>query len=170
MITEHIRTYKRGAWEVKIDLVDFCEGSPWLRELYTVSDKHIAGTTIQVPDHLQGRNCPKYYIGQYKPSELAKDYAEQGRENPSREAYASLQKELAHYIQASDCVLQATVSRAGIDLGEAYSVGFDISPEYYAAPEEHAKRIRGDYGHEFVSEAIKQARETLATLCDCEQE
>jgi len=163
MITETYKKHTIGGWTVLIEVVDFCEGSDWLRELYTVSDTHIAGTTIQVPGYLQ-RGGHKYYIGQYTPAQLASDYAKQGRDNPSAEAYASLQTELAHYIQASDCTLRCTVSKAGIKLGSADSVCFEVSPEYYRTPEEHAKAIIGDYGLEFVSEAIQDARETLNAL------
>ena len=170
MITEHIRTYKRGDWEVKIEFVDWCEGSPWFNDLYTESP-HIGGTTIQVPSYLKGNggyNDRVFYIGQYKPSELARDYAKQGRANSSAEAYASLQKELAHYIQASDCTIQCTIRRCGIKLGEAHSCTFDVSPEYDELDHEGwYKQIVGDYGFDFVHEAVKQARDKLDELCAC---
>jgi hypothetical protein len=166
MHTEEFRTYTTKNFTVQIDIVDFCQGSNWLQDLYTATDTHQAGITIQVPSYLQGRNCPKFYIGQTTPDELARDYAKQGRTNPSKEAYACLQKELAHYIQASDCALRCTVTHngTGIELAETYSICFDYSCECDDSIEGHAKQIIKDYGIDFIKEAIQHARDTQARL------
>lgn len=167
MITvENLRTYTTKKYTVALDIVDFCEGSPWLSDLYTPSDTHQAGTTIQVPSHLQKCNCPKYYIGQYTPAQLARDYAKQGRVNPSREAYESLQKELAHYIQASDCAIRCTITHndTGITLSKTYSTCFDYSHELDESIEQHARFVIDDHGRDFIHEAIEHARDIQARL------
>ena len=162
MITELIKEHTIGKITVKIEVVDFCEGSSWFDDLYTGTDEHEAGTTIQNPEH--HRNGYKYYIGQYKPSELARDFAIQGRANPSKEAYESLQKELEHYINASDCSLKATISKAGIELAECYGISFDHSYVYGKDLEESAREMLKEYGLEFVHEAVIEARDTLKAL------
>lgn len=155
----------KGAYTIKIEIVDFCQGSPWFSELYTPADCHQAGETIQVPSHLQHRNGHKFYTGQYTPSQLASDYAKQGRENPSREAYESLQKEMGYYITATDCALRCRVLKAGIELAKKYSVGFDYSYEYTEASiEDMAKNQLSEHGRDFIKEAISEARDTLQAL------
>lgn len=167
MITiDNFRTIRTKRYTVALDIVDFCEGSTWLGDLYTATDTHEAGTTIQVPSYLHERHCPKYYIGQYTPAQLARDYAKQGRTNPSREAYASLQKELAHYIQASDCAIRCTITHneTNIILAETYSTCFDYSCELDDGIEDHARMIFKEHGRDFINEAIRHARETQARL------
>jgi len=163
MIKELIREYNTRNFTVKIEAVNFCEGSHWLNELYEASDYHIAGTTIQVPAHLQSGHAPEHYIGQCKPSELASDFAKQGRENPSAEAYKSLQDELAHYIEANDCALLCSVSANCIELSSQYSCGFDYSYDYCGDFEDYAKTMLKEYP-DFIAEAIEEARSTINNL------
>ena len=163
MIKELIREYKTRNFTVKIEAVNFCEGSHWFNELYEASDYHIAGTTIQVPAHLQSRHAPSYYIGQYTPSELASDFAKQGRENPSAEAYKSLQDELAHYIEANDCALLCSVSANGVSLSSVGSCVFDYSYDYCGDFEDYAKTMLKEYP-DFIAEAIEEARNTINNL------
>lgn len=157
------RVFKTENITLELRIVDFYEGSFWLNELYTPSDDHIAGTTIQVPDMLQTRHGYKYFIGQYKPSELASDYSKQGRENPSKEAYESLQNELGHYITASDCAIECRVFVADVLMAENhFSCGFDYSVEYDDDTiEERAREILKDHGRDFIRDAIAETRETL---------
>ena len=165
MHTTTIRTFETKNFQILIQVVETHTGSFWLQDLYTATDTHEAGTTIQVPDHLQARNCPKYYIGQYTPAELARDYAKQGRENPSKEAYESLQNELGHYITADDCYLQCVIYGAGHELASETGIGFDYSHEYDDDTlEETALLMLREHGREFIHEAIKAAREQLAVF------
>lgn len=164
MITTPLRTFKTKYYTVVIDVVDFCEGCSWLEELYTPTDQHQAGTTIQVPTYLQTHGAYKYYIGQYTPAELASDYAKRGIENPSAEAYKNLQQELEHYILASDCALRCSVFKAGIKLSEAYGTTFEHSNVYDKSYEEAGAWILKDYGFDFAREAIEEARTTLTAL------
>lgn len=162
MIVETIRTIKTERFTVLIQAVDYCQGSHWFDELYTPSC-HIAGTTIKLPSHLT-RGKAEHFIGQYTPAELARDYAEQGRENPSYAAYKSLQDELAHYVQASDCALQCKVFKAGVELASETSLTFDYSIELNETFEEYAALMLKEYGREFISEAITAAKNKLTEL------
>lgn len=160
-----LRTFKTENVILTIEVVETHDGSQWLADLYTGTDTHEAGTTIQVPDHLQSRHGFKYYIGQYRPADLARDFAAQGRENPSATAYESLQKELGHYITADDCYLQATVSVAGHELASIPGISFDYSYEYADATlEDTAAEMLRMYGRDFIREAIAGAREELALI------
>lgn len=160
--TETLEDRSKNGWQIVIDVVDFCEGLHWFADLYTESE-HIGGETIAAPAQLC-RGAVQHYRGQYTPAELASDYAKQGRENPSREAYATLQKELAHYIQASDCALKCTVSRNGIVLASGYGVMFDWSHELEQGLEDTARAMLRDYGRDFIREAIAEAREVVRGL------
>ena len=165
MQTTTIRTFETAHFQVLIQVVETHEGSFWLQDLYTPTDTHEAGVTIQVPDHLQGRNAPKFYIGQYTPAELAKDYARQGRENPSKVAYESLQNELGHYITADDCFLQCKVYGAGHELACVTGISFEYSYEYDdESLEDLALIMLKEHGREFIHEAIKDARQELEIL------
>ncbi len=166
MITEEIKTVEKDGFTIKIEVIDFCEGSIWFNELYTASE-HKAGGTIQVPRHLQDRNSHKHYIGQTTPAELTKCYASQGRENPSAEAYKSLQDELGWYITAADCAIRYTISKAGIELDSTYGTGFDHSFEYSNQDwQTHAEEVLVDEIDEKIAELIKTANEILTKLAE----
>ena len=162
MISETIRKIETKSYTVLIEVVNFCEGSYLFNELYTESE-HIAGTTIKAPEYLTTGKS-RHYIGQYTPAELSKDYAKQGRHNPSYEAYKNLQDELAHYIQASDCAIKCSVFKAGIELSSSYGTGFDHSPKCSESLEEKGLLILNEYGREFINEAIIEAKEKLIDL------
>lgn len=163
---ELIKEFEQDGLDVKVYVDGGEYGSHWFRDLYTESP-HIGGVTVQVPSQQQHRDCPKFYIGQYTPGQLASEYAKQGRENPSKEAYESLQKELGWYLTAADYNLVCEVSKAGIELAEVYGITFDYSWEYAdESLEEYAvKWMLPDYGDEVVGEAVKEAKEALRNLC-----
>ena len=166
MLTEEIKTIEKDGFTIKIEVVDFCEGSMWFDDLYTASE-HKAGETIQVPRHLQNRDCPIYYIGETSPAELAKSYAEQGKENASAEAYKSLQDELGWYITATDCAIEYTISRAGIKLDSILGCCFDFSYEYAIEEiQEYAKRFLVEEEEEKVAEMLMSASDIINKLTE----
>jgi hypothetical protein len=161
-IITNVKTINHGRIKITIDYINHCEGSDIFHDLYTESE-HIAGTTIATPNHL--RNGPvRHYIGQCKPSELAREYAEQGRENPSEEAYSSLQKELAHCIQANNCHLEYTIYKNNIGLACVNGLCFETSPEYDELEDcnEIFKMEWSDIRHEL----FKQAKQVLKSLTE----
>jgi hypothetical protein len=152
-----IKEYNQDDLQIIIRVIDYEAGSTWFAELYEESD-HIGGTTVT------SESANGHYIGQTTPAELAKDYAKQGRSNPSKEAYDSLSEDLEHYIQASDCALKATVYKNGIELAENQGISFDFSYVYHNSHEEEGLRVLTEYGDEFIKDAIKEAHETLEQL------
>ena len=153
---EELKRKEMGNWEVIVTAVCPNEGSHWFQDLYTESE-HIAGTTIQ---DSEGR----YWIGQCTPAELAKDYAKQGRENPSREAYESLQKELQHYQEAQDFWVECEIRYGGRTIGEGRTCSSDFSYVYWDCFEDAAQDVWCEYGAEAMDEAKKEAREFLAQI------
>ncbi len=163
MYTETIRQLTIGRVNVTIEAVNHCEGSHWFDELYTESE-HIAGTTITTPSWVTQGFDNRHWIGQTTPAELTKCYAKQGRKNPSAEAYASLQKELAHYMLASDCSLRCTVTMNGIELASVYGIGFDWSEELEESFSDLAAEVMKENGIDFIKQALQEARETRDSL------
>jgi len=85
--------------------------------IWEPADGHDAGRTVQHPN--PGRGGPRYWVScNYTPAELAANFAAQGRENPSREAYESLQRELVHYTEGDMVLIRVTVERDGCELAE----------------------------------------------------
>jgi hypothetical protein len=163
--TTHIKDIEHGGFEVEINAIKGNEGCHWLSDLYTPSDAHIAGTTIQVPSHLQTRHGHKYYIGQYLPKDLASDYAKQGRENPSEAAYKSLQDELGHYITADTCWLEYVWYRNGIEITTNTGCGFDYSYEFSKGGlEDEAEAFFLDYGPQELAEGLEDAQTALKQM------
>lgn len=79
--------------EFHINVVLFGGAEAMFREQWEHCDEHKGGVTITNPE--ADRNSWTYYRPlQVSLSELTADYAKQGRENPSREAYDSLQRQL----------------------------------------------------------------------------
>lgn len=159
-----LKTYTFSKWSVVVEVVDFQEGSNWFNELYTAASEHLAGTTIRVPPHLRDRHSPEYYVGQTKPSELTKDYAKQGRDNPEQAAKESLEKELGHYIEASDCSLKVSVFKNDIELSSEVGSGFDWSYGYCGDLEEYATKFYSDFIGDAMEEALLNARDNYQAL------
>ena len=122
------KTIEYEGFTFTLEFVDYHQGALWsFEEQWELTDTHEGGVTITNPDG--SRNSWKYAIPkQYSLAELAKDYAAQGRENPSREAYQSLQKQLERDSEASDCSLLISAKKGSIQLFEDEHV---ISTDYH---------------------------------------
>ena len=84
---------------VSIYVREWYTGSDAISDQFELTDTHQGGITIKNPEY-SGRNSYEYAIPLWVSlAELTKDYAKQGRDNPSREAYDSLQKQLGWYLQ-----------------------------------------------------------------------
>ena len=97
---------------------------------WKMTDAHKGGVTIA---NLEAdRNSYKYAIPQQCTlAELSADYAKQGRENPSSEAYQSLQRQLSRDLNASDYGFQVSAEIDGVKLFDDENLGcaFDWSWE-----------------------------------------
>jgi len=159
-----IKTIERDGFTIEIFAVETHSGCNMLFDQFELTDRHEGGVTIVNPEH--DHNSYRYAIPlQTSLAELTKSFAKQGRENPSREAYESLQKELGWYITADDCYLRYTVSKAGIELADYIGIGFDYSWHYSdQSLEDYALEILADYGD--TEEALAEAKENLSALLE----
>lgn len=101
-----------------------------MEDSWEFTDKHHGGVTVKNPNY--ERNGYKYAIPlNYSLSCLASDYAKQGRENPSLEAYASMQKSLKRDLEASEYYLAAKVVDAnGNTVLDSFSIGYVFDWSY----------------------------------------
>lgn len=99
-------------------------------DLWKMTDDHQGGVTIANPE--ADRSSYKYGIPQQCTlAELASSYAKQGRENPSREAYESLQNELTRDINASDYGFQVSAEIDGVTLFDDENLGCSFDYSYH---------------------------------------
>lgn len=99
---------------------------------YTGAVNNFEDNWLAVGDHEGGVTVKSldgnYYEPQnYSLSELASDYAKKGRDNPSFEAYQSLQKQLTRDINAFEVYLVVTVKRKFITLITDQVICYDYS-------------------------------------------
>ena len=148
-------------FDIIAEVIDFQYGCDLLSDMFDRCDRHEGGVTVQSPHPLYDGGTKFWIPLQTSVSELASHYSKQGMDNPSGAAYESLQTQLAHYIQASDCAIQITIKKAGITLAETTSCTFDLSPEW---PWDIS--YWKDYGAEVTREALYEAWNTLEVLCN----
>ncbi len=166
-ITMTLREFNIGKFQVVIDCIDYCEPTPWLNDLFETVERHQGGVTIRNPVSRGDDRCYQWYMPtQYTLSELASEYARQGRDNPSSAAYQSAQDELGWYLTASDFGFQVTVKKNGVTLTITNAgFGFDYSHQYSTTSlEQHCNDNYSDVIFECVQSAITESRETLAGL------
>lgn len=131
---------------------------------WKMTDTHEGGVTIS--NREADRNSFKYVIPQqYTLAELTKEYAAQGRENPSREAYDSLQRQLIRDINASDYYFTVDASAGSHTLldGAVIGCGFDYSYQDQGSLLDVAREVWSDYNgeEEAITEAVQAARDLL---------
>jgi hypothetical protein len=131
------------------------------------TDKHKGGVTIANPE--ADRNSWKFFIPKpYTLSELAADYAKQGRGNPSGEAYQSLQDQLHRDIHACDYGFRVSAYIGDIEVlaDEIVGCGFDYSVYDDEDLLSAARRVWGEYGTtaEVIEMAKKAAADILASV------
>tara|TARA_R110000765_G_scaffold401912_1_gene497546 strand:- start:6 stop:506 length:501 start_codon:yes stop_codon:yes gene_type:complete len=150
-----IKEYKQEGFDVVYSYeIDEYERPNDIWEIFTPADYHEAGITIQYLN--AGRDCPKHYTScNYTPAQLAKEYAAQGRANPSKEAYDSLQKELSHYLDGICYSAIVEIKRAGIVLATD-CIGSDYSDNYGESLEDNAIQCAKE--HFCIKDLISQAR------------
>lgn len=95
-------------------------------------DRHQGGVTVQL--HGDRHGSTHWVPEHYSIAQLAKDYAAQGRENPSRDAYASLQAEcaadvLGDMLSVELCIYLDNTLLAYDTIGTAYWDGWDQTLE-----------------------------------------
>ena len=97
---------------------------------WVMTDAHQGGVTIANPE--ADRNSYKYGVPQQcMLAELASSYAKQGRENPSREAYESMQNQLTRDLNASDYGFQVSAEIDGVTLFDDENLGCSFDYSYH---------------------------------------
>lgn len=132
---------------------------------WKMTDTHEGGVTIKNSD--AGRNSYKYAIPQQTTlAELASYYAEQGRENPSREAYESLQRQLSRDINASDYyfTVDATAGSHTLLDGAVIACGFDYSYDDEGSLLDAAQEVWKE--HDGEAEALEEATKAARVLLE----
>ena len=129
------------------------------------TDKHQGGVTIKNP--IADRNSYKYFIPkQCTLAELAADYAKQGRENPSAEAYQSMQEHLMRDIHACDYGFSVSAYVGGVEIltDEYVGCGFDYSYDDEGDLLDEARRVWDEYSttEEVIGMAKKAAADIVA--------
>ena len=127
------------------------------------TDKHQGGVTIT---NLEAdRNSWKYFIPkQYTLADLAADYANQGRDNPSGAAYQSMQDQLMRDIHACDYGFSVSAFVGGVEIlaDDVVGCGFDYS-FYDEGDLLSAARSVWDY-HGTTEEVIEMAKKAAADI------
>ena len=132
-------------------------------DMWEGTDKHQGGVTIANPE--ADRNSWKYFIPkQITLSELAADYAKQGRANPSGEAYQALQDQLMRDIKACDYGFKVSAYVGGVELlaDEIVGCGFDYSYDDEGDLLDEARRVWDEYGT--LEEVIGMAKKAAADI------
>lgn len=127
--------------------------------IWEKADGHQAGQTVKDDDGQFWTSC------NYTPAELSRDYAKQGRENPSREAYESLRNELYHYIYGQMVTIKAAVYLDGEELAADF-IGCDFSDYSGESLEEAAENVARDHfdWRAIIREAREEAKQKAARL------
>lgn len=132
-------------------------------DMWEGTDKHQGGVTITNPE--ADRNSWKYFIPkQISLSELAADYAGQGRDNPSGEAYQSLQDQLMRDIHACGYGFSVSAFVGGVEV---------LADEYVACVFDYSFYDEGDLlsvarsvwdEHGTTQEVIDMAKKAAADI------
>ena len=133
-------------------------------DMWEGTDKHQGGVTITNPE--ADRNSYKYFIPrQCTLSELAADYAKQGRDNPSATAYQSLQYELMRDLHACDYgfMVSAYVGGVVVLADEIVGCGFDYSYDDEGDLLDEARRVWDEYST--TEEVIGMAKKSRRRYC-----
>lgn len=109
--TETIEEWECGKFRLKLTATDLQECPNDAYGNWEQAPCHIGGETVTLP----GSDCYHqsantfWRNANYTPAQLAKEFAAQGRENPSREAYKSLQNELRSDLLGGMYAIELTV-------------------------------------------------------------
>lgn len=121
--------FENNGVQFTVDVICYNEYSGF-SDQWVMTDAHHGGVTIANPE--ADRNSYKYGIPQQCTlAELASSYAKQGRENPSREAYESLQNQLTRDLKASDYGFQVSAEIDGVTLFDDENLGCSFDYSYH---------------------------------------
>lgn len=160
-IIEVITVEEQGI-NFKIEIRCYGGAESMFNDQWEPTDDHQGGVTITNTN--AGRGDWAYFIPkQYSLAQLTKDYATEGRENPSKQAYDSLQRQLIRDIDAGDYGLRYSASYAGINIvsDETCGIGFDWSCHDDRSLADAARGIWNEYAQD---EALDRVQDALGEL------
>lgn len=163
-----METFEIESGELTINVSVVCyECFDGFADQWEGTDKHQGGVTIANPE--ADRNSWKFFIPKpYSLSQLAADYAKQGRENPSAAAYQSLQNQLERDISASDYGFKVSAYVGGVEVLDDECVGCGFDHSIYDKEDllSAARRVWDEYGttDEVIEMAKKAAADILASV------
>lgn len=153
---------KLGDLNIMVSVVCF-ECFDCFSDMWEGTGKHQGGVTIT---NLEAdRNSWKYFIPkQYTLADLAADYAKQGRDNPSGEAYQALQDQLIRDIHACDYGFKVSAYVGGVEvLADTYvGCGFDYSYDDEGSLLDEARRVWDEY--DTTKDVIEMAKKAAADI------
>lgn len=171
-MTEHItiKEVEVEGFVITAKAACYNEGAMWhFEDQWEALREHTQGA-IRNPCIERSSDTKFFMPLQYTLDQLTKDFAAQGRANPPREAYESLQRQLRYDIWAQDCGLEVSVSYNDISLVEnKHEIGFIWSPEGDSDLEEEGRRIVEEYfdEKEWVSNGRSALAELRSAICAC---
>lgn len=163
-----IESFEIESGELTINVSVICyECFDGFEDQWEGTDKHKGGVTIANTE--ADRNSWKFFIPkQYSLSQLAADYAKQGRENPSAAAYQSLQDQLQRDIHACDYGFKVSAYVGGVEVlaDEIVGCGFDYSYDDEEDLITVARSVWDEYDTtaEVIETAKKAAADILASV------
>lgn len=159
-----IESFEIEAGELNITVSVICfDCNDGFSDQWEGTDKHQGGVTIANPE--ADRNSWKYFIPkQCTLSELAAEYAKQGRDNPSAAAYQSMQDQLMRDLHACDYGFMVSAYVGGVEVlaGEFVGCGFDYSYDDEGDLLDAARSVWGEYG--MTEEVIGMAKKSAADI------
>jgi hypothetical protein len=152
-----------GELSINVSVICF-ECFDGFSDMWEGTDKHQGGVTVANPE--ADRNSWNYFIPKhYALADLAADYAKQGRENPSAEAYRSTQEQLMRDLHACNYGFSVSAFVGGVELlvDEYAGCWFDYSCDDEVDLLDYASRVWDEYGttEEVIGMAKKAAREIV---------
>lgn len=163
MIKEHFHEIQEGKFKIEFYAEADYSSSPndtW--GIWKRVERHEAGVTIKHPEwgsYWQSINeCET-------PKELSKAYSDQGRENPSREAYESLQRQLVHYTSGYEVYITYRVSVAGVVLTAGAVICTDVCDQRECCVKHQERYLESVKDYFDMKSALEDANKKLEELC-----
>lgn len=159
-----IESFEIEAGELSINVSVICfDCNDSFSDQWEGTDKHQGGVTITNPE--ADRNSWKYFIPkQCTLADLAADYAKQGRDNPSGEAYQSLQEQLMRDLHACDYGFSVSAFVGGVEIltDEYVGCGFDYSYDDEGDLLDEARRVWDEF--DTTADVIGMAKKAAADI------
>lgn len=153
-------SFSKDGIDFSVNVVCYNEFA-FFSDMYTMTDTHQGGVTVQNPNHHRGGY--KYVIPEFSLAERTENLRAKGIANPCAAAYEAAQKALERDLNASDYGFRVSASVEGIDLLNDDHVGcsFDYSYDDEGLLIDIAQNV---FEESVKEEAISQAKEKVKEI------